>query len=138
MPKTNRIKVNKVNKDKTFNYTSVADNFVKGAELAREFEYWNAAGVLIVHAAIAYTDAITIKVAGVKSRGEDHTQAARLMEEVVALDEDGRKALSKLRRLIEEKTLVSYSGKIYQKNDIERMWKLLERYKNWAVEMIGI
>jgi len=135
MLKTSRIKVNR---DKSLDYASVADNFTKGAELAREFEYWNAAGVLIVHAAIAYTDAITIKVAGVKSRGEDHAQAARLMEEVVALDENGRKALNKLRRLIEEKTIVSYSGKIYQKNDIERMWKLLERYKNWAVEMIGI
>lgn len=135
MPKTSRIKVNR---DKSLDYASVADNFTKGAELAREFEYWNAAGVLIVHAAIAYTDAITIKVAGVKNRGEDHAQAARLLEEVVALDENGRKALNKLRRLIEEKTLVSYSGKNYQKNDIERMWKLLERYKNWAVEIIGI
>lgn len=135
MQKTSRIKVDK---NKSSDYTSVADNFTKGAELAKEFGYWNAAGVLIVHAAIAYTDAITIKVAGVKSRGEDHAQAARLMEEVVALDEDGRKALNKLRRLIEEKNLVSYSGEIYQKNDIERMWKLLERYKNWAVEMLGL
>lgn len=135
MQKTSRIKVDK---NKSSDYTSVADNFTKGAELAKEFGYWNAAGVLIVHAAIAYTDAITIKVAGVKSRGEDHVQAARLMEEVVALDEDGRKALNKLRRLIEEKNLVSYSGEIYQKNDIERMWKLLERYKNWAVEMLGL
>lgn len=135
MQKTSRIKVDK---NKSSDYTSVADNFTKGAELAKEFGYWNAAGVLIVHAAIAYTDAITIKVAGVKSRGEDHAQAARLMEEVVALDEDGRKALNKLRRLIEEKNLVSYSGEIYQKNDIERMWKLLERYKNWAVEMLGM
>ena len=64
--------------------------------------------------------------------------AARLMEEVVALDENGRKALNKLRRLIEEKNLVSYSGEIYHKKDIERMWKLLERYRNWAVEMLGI
>lgn len=135
MQKTSRIKVDK---NKSSDYTSVADNFTEGAELAKEFGYWNAAGVLIVHAAIAYTDAITIKVAGVKSRGEDHAQAARLMEEVVALDEDGRKALNKLRRLIEEKNLVSYSGEIYQKNDIERMWKLLERYKNWAVEMLGL
>ncbi len=135
MPKTNRIKVNR---DKSLDYASVADNFAKGAELAKEFGYWNAAGVLIVHAAIAYTDAITIKVAGVKSRGEDHAQAARLIQEVVALDETGQKALNKLRRLIEEKNLVSYSGEIYQKNDIERMWKLLERYRNWAIEILGI
>ncbi len=135
MRKTNRVKVNR---EKSFDYASVADNFTKGAELAKEFGYWNAAGVLIVHAAIAYTDAITIKVAGVKSRGEDHTETTRLVEEVVALDEDGRKALNKLRRLIEEKNLVSYRGEIYRRDDIEKMWKLLERYKNWAVEIIGI
>jgi len=135
MQKTSRIRIDK---DKSFDYASVADNFTRGAELAKEFGYCNAAGVLMVHAAIAYTDAITIKVGGVKSRGEDHAQAIRLIEEVVALDEDGRKALNKLRRLIEEKNLVSYSGEIYQRNDIEKMWKLLERYKNWAVEMLGM
>ena len=61
---------------KYHDYMKVADNFRSGAELAKEFEYWNAAGVLIIHAAIAYTDAITIKVGGVKSQGEDHKRAS--------------------------------------------------------------
>ena len=61
-----------IDRHKSHNYKQVADNLYEGALVAKEFEYWNAAGPLIVHAAIAYTDAITIKLAGVKSRGQDH------------------------------------------------------------------
>jgi hypothetical protein len=50
----------------------------KAAEVVTEFEYWNAAGVLLVHAAIALTDALTVKVGGVKSAGGDHMLAAAL------------------------------------------------------------
>jgi hypothetical protein len=46
--------------------------------MAVEFQYWNAAGVLLVHAAIALTDALTVKIGGAKSTGEDHMLAADL------------------------------------------------------------
>src|SRR5581483_6547797 len=88
-----------VHRTKYHDYIKVADNFYLGAELAKEFEYWNAAGVLIIHAAIAYTDAITIKVGGVKSQGEDHMAAVDLLREVVALDEAGKKASNHFARM---------------------------------------
>src|SRR3989344_6089805 len=99
-----------VHRTKYHDYVKVADNFYLGAELAKEFEYWNAAGVLIIHAAIAYTDAVTIKVGAVKSQGEDHMAAVDLLREVVALDEPGQKASHHLARMIEQKKVVSYSG----------------------------
>ena len=133
MIKTKRVQVNKV---KSRDYQMVAENFIHGANLAKEFEYWNAAGVLIVHAAIAYADAITIKVAGLKSRGEDHLSVVRLLEEIVHLDETGKKAIHNLRRIIEEKSLVSYSGEIYSRPDIERLWKILLRFRDWAVGLL--
>lgn len=117
-------------------YLRVADNFFQGAEVAREFEYWNAAGVLIIHAAIAYGDAITIKVAGMKSRGEDHRDLVNLMEEVVALDAQGKAAVNQLRRLIDEKNLVSYSGEVYTRADIARLGKLVERFRSWALILL--
>jgi hypothetical protein len=49
----------------------VGEHFVQAAQLATEFQYWDAAGVLLVHFAIAVTDALTIKVGGVKSAGLD-------------------------------------------------------------------
>lgn len=125
-----------VPRPKYYDYVKVADNFYLGAELAKEFEYWNAAGVLIIHAAIAYTDAITIKVGGVKSQGEDHMAAVDLLREVVALDERGHRSANHLARMIEQKNVVSYSGEVYARADIEKLWKQLGRYKEWAVSIL--
>jgi hypothetical protein len=95
-----------------------------------------AAGVLLVHAAIAPTDAITVKVGGVKSVGEDHTLAADLLEMIVAADAAGKKAINHLRALIQEKNLVSYSGEIYRHDDIRRMARHLARYRTWADRLL--
>lgn len=133
---TRRSKRTRVDLHRSRDYLRVAENFYQGAEVAREFEYWNAAGVLIVHAAIAYGDAITIKVAGTKSRGEDHRDLVDLIEEVVALDGQGRMAVNQLRRLIDEKNLVSYSGEVYTRTDIARLSKLLERFRSWALSLL--
>lgn len=117
-------------------FHTVADNFVRAAEVASNSEYWNAAGVLIVHAAIALTDALTVKVGGVKSAAEDHRLAADLLEAVLAVDPEGKKAIGHLRGLLEEKSLVAYSGEIYRREDIRRMHRHLERYQNWARRLL--
>jgi len=110
--------------------------FKDAAALAQEYEYWNAAGVIIVHAAIAFTDALTVKIGGVKSRGEDHYQAGQLVQETVALTDDGKRSLKHFFAIIEEKSLVSYSGKIYQRGDIAALWKHLERYQQWIESVL--
>jgi len=114
----------------------LAGVFKDAASLAREFEYWNAAGVLIVHSAIAFTDALTVKIGGVKSRSDDHYQTGQLVQEVFALDADGKRALRHFFAVIEEKTLVSYSGKIYRRSDITSLWKHLERYQKWVESVL--
>lgn len=125
-----------VARSRSGDYVKVAENFYEGGRLAREFEYWNAAGVLAIHAAIAYADAITIKVGGVKSSGDDHMAAIDLLRQVVALDEAGHRAAKHLARMIEQKNLVSYSGEIYARQDVEELWRHLERFRGWASLMI--
>lgn len=125
-----------VPKTKSSDYAKVAHNFYLGAELAKTFEYWNAAALLVVHAAIAYTDAVTIKVGGIKSRGEDHMAAADLLEETVVLDERGKKAIKHLVHIIEQKNLASYGGESYQKEDVEKLWKTLDRYRGWVLSLL--
>jgi hypothetical protein len=66
MPRKSKRK--SVDRSKSNSYKIVADNFIQGAEVAREFEYWNAAEVLIVHAAIALSDALAIKMVGLRVR----------------------------------------------------------------------
>ncbi len=126
-----------VPKSKSSDYAMVGDNFYKGAEVAREFEYWNAAGLLIVHAAIAYTDALTIKFGGVKSKGEDHMAAVELLRQVIALDEKGLAGARHLERIINEKNRVSYEGEVYTRKDVDMLWKHLLRYREWATSMLA-
>jgi hypothetical protein len=109
---------------------------MNGAETAREFEYWNAAGVLIVHAAIAYADAVSIKFGGVKSQGENHYECIELINELVADSTKKKTALYQLQRIIDHKTTVSYSGEVYDKKDIDQLWKQVDRFKEWAETML--
>ena len=50
MPRTGRRR--QVDRSRWRQFRSVGEHFAKAAEVATEFEYWNAAGVLLVHAAI--------------------------------------------------------------------------------------
>ena len=104
--------------------------------MATQFQYWNAAGVLLVHAAIALTDSLTVKVGGVKSTGEDHMLGADLLESVLAIDAEGKKAIGHLRALIQEKNLVSYSGQVYRQEDVRRMARHLSRFRVWADHLL--
>lgn len=113
-------------------YITVAVNFFEGAKVASEFEYWNASGVLIVHSAIAYGDAITIKFGKVKSRGDDHQNLVNLIDALVAESREKKNALINLSKIIDQKNLVSYSGDIYSRKDIDKLWKYLERFISWA------
>jgi HEPN domain-containing protein len=127
-----KLKTVPVDKHKVKDFIAVARNFFDGAEVAAEYEYWNAAGVLIVHSAIAYSDAITVKFGKAKSKSEDHQDVINLIDSLVAGSEEKKKALIQLSKIISHKNLVSYGGDIYSKKDIEKLWKYLERYVSWA------
>jgi hypothetical protein len=132
--KSQKINIDRSNAD---NYERVAENFSDGAKVATEYEYWNAAGVLIVHSAIAFGDTITIKYGGVKSKGDDHQALVNLIDSVIANSHGKKSDLQQLTRIIDHKNAVSYGGDIYEKSDIDQLWKHLERFKSWAEELIN-
>jgi hypothetical protein len=37
-----------------------------------------------------------------------------------------------LRAIIDHKTSVSYSGELYEKSDVDRLWKHMTRFLEWA------
>lgn len=57
-----------VDKTNFIKYKKIAENFYLAAIHEIEYEIWNAAGLLIIHSAITYSDAVTIKYGGVKSQ----------------------------------------------------------------------
>jgi hypothetical protein len=125
-----------VEKAKAANYQIVAENFYNGALAAAEYEYWNAAGVLIVHSAIAFGDAATIKFGGVKSKGENHQALVNLLDSLIPDSPAKKKALLQLTKIIDHKNAVSYSGAIYERADIDQLWKHLDRFRLWAEQIL--
>lgn len=117
-------------------YLNVADHFYEAAQDSMELEYWTAAGVLIVHSAIAFADALCIKLSGIKSISENHEDALMLVENAVANGEGKSNAINQLRRIIEEKTKVSYLGELYSPSQTRELWKRLERFRKWAKEIL--
>lgn len=117
-------------------FLEVAKNFYEGAKVASEYSYYNAAGVLIVHSAIAYSDAISIKNKGIKIQGDNHYEIISLLDDLIVPSEKKKKAIIQLKHIIDHKNKVSYSGDIYSKKDIELLWKQIDRFKAWAEELL--
>lgn len=113
-------------------YLRVAEHFYEAAEASMELEYWTATGVLVVHSAIAFVDSLTIKFSGQKSIGDNHEDAVAFLNEVVAGGEEKNKALNHFRRIIEEKTRVSYVGELFSPARSKELWKQLKRFREWA------
>lgn len=118
-------------------YLNVAEHFYQAAKDSLELDYWTASGVLIVHSAIAYSDALCIKLSGVKSIGENHEDAIALLESTVGYTSEKSSALNQFRRIIEEKTKVSYLGELYSSSQTKEMWKRLERFRKWSLEILN-
>lgn len=132
--KTSRIKIEKI---RSVNFISVAENFSEALKAAFDFEYFNAAGVLIVHAAIALADALTIRLGGVKCRGENHYEIISLLRDLAPDSVQKEKALTHFAAIIDHKNAVSYSGEIYTKKDIEKIIKHYERFSGWVKNLIN-
>jgi hypothetical protein len=118
-------------------YQHVAEHFYEAAKDSMDFEYWTAAAVLIVHSAIAFADALCIKLSGQRSSGDNHELTIALLEEAVADGDEKSKALSQLRSIIEEKTRVSYLGEMISPARTKEMWKRLETFREWAARIIN-
>lgn len=118
-------------------FRKTAEQFMKAAKLAREHGYGNAAGLLFIHAAIAYADAVSIRLAGMKSTSDNHHDAIPLLSEAAARQKDRDKATGHLRRLIDEKNRVSYTGESFRPAEMESLETHAERFQDWCENVLG-
>lgn len=117
-------------------YEKVAEALYRSAEdlhtLAGEGgRYGNAIGVLAVHAAIAWTDALTIRHRAKKHTGSDHSKAADFLLESLRhrVPSDIRK---KLAAILQTKEEVSYQGEYYRVQDAMILLTQLRAFREWA------
>lgn len=120
------------NSSKYIDFRKVSDNFYEGAKIASEFEYYNASGVLVVHAAIALADAVTIRLSSTKCTGNNHYEIIHLLRECIPGNKENNSALMHFEKIIDHKNAVSYQGEIYTKADIIKLFKHFERFKSWT------
>jgi len=131
--KTKRVRVDRSDSPR---YASVGQEFTRAAELAQEFVYWTAAGLLMVHASIAYADAVAIRLAGLKSTSDDHLDAVTLLAEAAAEAPDRDPALQHLRRIIDEKNRVAYSGDALREREVTALATHATRFRTWAMKIL--
>lgn len=118
-------------------YLRVADDFAGGADTAMEFDYPNAAGVLYVHAAIAYADAVCIALSGKKSSSEDHEDVADLLQDVLPVgDPNDKDALNAVRRVISIKNQVSYEGRAFARKDVVPLKRRIDVIGRWSKDRV--
>ncbi|HUF51305.1 MAG TPA: hypothetical protein VMN60_10750 [Longimicrobiales bacterium] len=99
-------------------------------------EYGNATGICAIHACIAYSDAICIKLGGFKSSEGEHIRAADALREVLGnrLDEGALKAF---RRALSQKDQISYQGDYYTVDEARRVVDDMNTFCDWAHAMLG-
>lgn len=118
--------------NKHLDFEKISNDFANGCDSAYALEYYNASGVLIIHAAIALADSITIRLAGKKCSGESHYDVMELLRVVTPPSISKTKALDQFKKLIDHKNKVSYHGDIYYKKDVDKLIKYFERFKLWV------
>ncbi|MBI4716025.1 MAG: hypothetical protein HY760_08840 [Nitrospirae bacterium] len=134
---TKKTKRTVVDREKAGDYASAGEQFFRAAGLAREFEYWDAAGLLYVHSAIAFADAVAIARRGEKSTSENHMDALALLEEALENVKGRNEATEHMRRMIDEKTRVSYMGISFRRADLEKMETHADRFRAFVRRMPG-
>jgi hypothetical protein len=111
------------------------ENYASACAVQASRKY-RAAGILLVHAAIALTDALTVRAGGVKSTGEHHQEAVDLVRELLPNAAGLGPALRHLEAIIHEKSRVSYTGDPFTATDIARMRAHYERFALWVKDQL--
>jgi len=111
----------------------MARAFLKAARdeltLADDQDVGNPAMSQIVHAAIAYADALTARYGRVNSG--NHAAAEKTLKAVFG-NRLPSSQQTKLRRILAEKDEVQYGSRLKTRADAERMLKELEAFAEWA------
>ena len=96
-----------------------------------EPKYGNGLAIIAIHAAIAYTDALTVSYAEFKSTDGDHTRASDALKRALGSRADPRQ-IRRLTAILDAKTHASYSGKYYTLEDGQRILEDMHGYADWA------
>jgi hypothetical protein len=105
-------------------------------EAISESRYGNGLAIIAIHAAIAYTDALTIAYRGIKSQDGEHSRAADVLAHALGRNDDAGQ-VSRLRGILQAKSDASYSGQYYTLDDGKRIVREVTEFVRWAEGMMA-
>jgi hypothetical protein len=110
----------------------------KAMNLCRRNEtyYPSAAALLAVHSAIAYNDAVLIKLTGERSKTQDHSQAVSALKRACGRAKIEPLGIGHLSRLLGAKTDISYGDRHVDSQLADAMCLAADRFEAWAERVI--
>jgi hypothetical protein len=109
-------------------------NTARDLSTMAEPKYGNGLAIVAIHAAIAYTDALTVAYGAFKSTDGDHTRAADALRRALGYRADAGQ-VRRLSGILDAKSHASYSGNYYTLADGQGILADLELFAGWAEEM---
>lgn len=100
-----------------------------------ELKYGNGLAIIVIHAVIAYTDALTVAFREVKSTDGEHVKAADVLVQSLGPRADADQ-IRRVRRVLSAKTHASHSGSYYTLADGRTLLLELNRFAEWAEDQL--
>jgi hypothetical protein len=132
---TVKFKIGKSSKEDYKKFLKKADEFYEMMQQSLMKEKWNAAGLNAIHAGISANDALLTFHFGLRSISPKHDDAVKLLISMMTRDETEKKA-KHLRRLISDKNLVEYDGRLLSRREAESLAKHAERFLVWVRSLL--
>ena len=102
-----------------------------------ESRYGNGLAIIAIHAAIAYTDTLTIAFRGIKSQDGDHARAADVLAHALGNRPEHARQINRLRGILQAKSDASYSGQYYTLDDARRLIRETSEFIRWAEDLLA-
>ncbi len=99
-------------------------------------EYASALALVSIHSAIAFNDALLVKLTGRHTMPTDHSGAAKRTKKECSLKNIPPKNIKNLEELLKAKTRVSYSDEKTTSEIAERLAVSSERFESWVRPLI--
>jgi hypothetical protein len=104
--------------------------------VADDPEYTSALALLAVHSAISWRDAVSMKLVGSIAKSKNHMGAVLVLEKHFASRKLNRDGFKHLKKLIQEKSRVSYEDRRTTPDVAFALAISAERFERWAIQVL--
>jgi hypothetical protein len=98
--------------------------------------YASAVGLLAVHSAISFSDAVLICLTGNKPGGQDHKQTVTTIAKACRKAKVQTEGIKHLAKLVGAKTDIAYGDKAVENERIEILYVSAGRFQAWAERLL--